>query len=97
MIDFVYSNECYKKFILAYFGEELKDDCNSCSNCMNEGEVVDKTVDAQKVLSCIYRMNQKFGSGMVVDVLRGSKNKKVLQFKFNELSTYGIMKEFSAD
>ena len=45
---------------------------------MNEGEVVDKTVDAQKVLSCIYRMNQKFGSGMVVDVLRGSKNKKVL-------------------
>ena len=97
MIDFVYSNECYKKFILAYFGEELKDDCNSCSNCMNEGEVVDKTVDAQKVLSCIYRMNQKFGSGMVVDVLRGSKNKKVLQLKFNELSTYGIMKEFSAD
>lgn len=97
MIDFVYSNECYKKFILAYFGEELKDDCNSCSNCMNEGEVVDKTVDAQKVLSCIYRMNQKFGSGMVVDILRGSKNKKVLQFKFNELSTYGIMKEFSAD
>lgn len=97
MIDFVYSNECYKKFILAYFGEELKDDCNSCSNCMNEGEVFDKTVDAQKVLSCIYRMNQKFGSGMVVDVLRGSKNKKVLQFKFNELSTYGIMKEFSAD
>lgn len=97
MIDFVYSNECYKKFILAYFGEELKDDCNSCSNCMNEGEVVDKTVDAQKVLSCIYRMNQKFGSGMIVDVLRGSKNKKVLQFKFNELSTYGIMKEFSAD
>ncbi|WP_394886472.1 DNA helicase RecQ [Clostridium butyricum] len=97
MIDFVYSNECYKKFILAYFGEELKDDCNSCSNCMNEGEVIDKTVDAQKVLSCIYRMNQKFGSGMVVDVLRGSKNKKVLQFKFNELSTYGIMKEFSAD
>ena len=97
MIDFVYSNECYKKFILAYFGEELKEDCNSCSNCLNEGEVVDKTVDAQKVLSCIYRMNQKFGAGMVVDVLRGSKNKKVLQFNFNDLSTYGIMKDYSGD
>ncbi|WP_294402325.1 DNA helicase RecQ [uncultured Clostridium sp.] len=97
MIDFVYSNECYKKYILAYFGEELKDDCQSCSNCLNEGEVVDKTVDAQKVLSCIYRMNQKFGAGMVVDVLRGSKNKKVNQFNFNELSTYGIMKDYSAD
>ena len=97
MIDLVYSNECYKKFILAYFGEELKDDCDNCSNCLNEGEVVDKTIDAQKVLSCIYRMNQKFGAGMVVDVLRGSKNKKVLQFHFDELSTYGIMKDYSSD
>lgn len=97
MIDFVYSNECYKKFILAYFGEELKEDCKSCSNCLNEGEVVDKTIDAQKVLSCIYRMNQKFGAGMVVDVLRGSRNKKVLQFHFNELSTYGIMKDYSGE
>ena len=97
MIDFVYSNECYKKYILSYFGEELKEDCNNCSNCLNEGEVVDKTIDAQKVLSCIYRMNQKFGAGMVVDVLRGSKNRKVIQFKFNELSTYGIMKDYSAD
>ncbi|WP_294377634.1 DNA helicase RecQ [uncultured Clostridium sp.] len=97
MIDFVYSNECYKKFILSYFGEELKEDCNSCSNCLNEGEIIDKTIDAQKVLSCIYRMNQKFGAGMVVDVLRGSKNKKVLQFKFDQLSTYGIMKNYSAD
>lgn len=97
MIDFVYTNECYKKFILAYFGEEIKENCNSCSNCINEGKVVDKTVDSQKVLSCIYRMNQKFGLGMVVDVLRGSKNKRLLQFNFNELSTYGIMKEYSID
>ena len=97
MIDFVYSNECYKKYILAYFGEELKGDCQRCSNCLNEGEVVDKTVDAQKVLSCIYRMNQKFGAGMVVDVLRGSKNKKVIHFNFNELTTYGIMKDYSTD
>lgn len=97
MIDFVYSNNCYKEYILNYFGEELKDNCNNCSNCLNEGEIVDKTIDAQKVLSCIYRMNQKFGAGMVVDVLRGSKNKKVLQFHFDELSTYGIMKNYSSD
>ena len=97
MIDFVYSNNCYKEYILNYFGEELKDNCNNCSNCLNEGEIVDKTIDAQKVLSCIYRMNQKFGAGMVVDVLRGSKNKKVLQFHFDELSTYGIMKDYSSE
>ncbi|WP_276208585.1 RQC domain-containing protein, partial [Klebsiella pneumoniae] len=49
------------------------------------------------VLSCIYRMKVKFGIGMLVDVLRGSKNKKVIQFHFNELSTYGLMKEYSAE
>ncbi|WP_252229112.1 DNA helicase RecQ [Clostridium sp. ZBS15] len=97
MTDFVYSNECYRKYILDYFGEIYDHNCNNCSNCLNEGELVDKTIDAQKVLSCIYRMKNKFGSGMLVDVLRGSKNKKVIQFNFNELSTYGIMKDYSND
>lgn len=97
MIDFVYSNDCYRKYILEYFGEEYDKNCNDCSNCLSEGEVVDKTIDAQKVLSCIYRMKNKYGSGMLIDVLRGSKNKKVIQFKFNELSTYGLMKDYSAE
>jgi len=97
MMDFVYSNDCYRKYILEYFGEEYDKQCDNCSNCLSEGEFVDKTIEAQKVLSCIYRMKQKFGSGMLVDVLRGSKNKKVLQFHFDELSTYGLMKEYSAE
>lgn len=97
MIDFVYSNDCYRKYILEYFGEEYDKNCNDCSNCLSEGEVVDKTIEAQKVLSCIYRMKNKYGSGMLIDVLRGSKNKKVLQFKFDELSTYGLMKDYSAE
>lgn len=97
MMDFVYSNDCYRKYVLEYFGEVFDKQCNNCSNCLSEGEFVDKTVDAQKVLSCIYRMKQKFGSGMLVDVLRGSKNKKVLQFQFHELTTYGLMKEYSAE
>jgi ATP-dependent DNA helicase RecQ len=97
MMDFVYSNDCYRKYILEYFGETYDGQCDNCSNCLSEGEFVDKTIEAQKVLSCIYRMKQKFGSGMLVDVLRGSKNKKVLQFHFDELSTYGLMKEYSAE
>lgn len=97
MVDFVYSNDCYRKYILEYFGEIFDKQCDNCSNCLSEGEFVDKTIEAQKVLSCIYRMKQKFGSGMLVDVLRGSKNKKVLQFHFDELSTYGLMKEYSAE
>jgi ATP-dependent DNA helicase RecQ len=97
MIDFVHSNDCYRKYILEYFGEEYDKHCDNCSNCLSEGEFVDKTIEAQKVLSCIYRMKQKFGSGMLVDVLRGSKNKKVIQFHFDEISTYGLMKEYSAE
>jgi ATP-dependent DNA helicase RecQ len=97
MMDFVYSNDCYRKYILEYFGEKIDGQCNNCSNCLSEGEFVDKTIEAQKVLSCIYRMKLKFGIGMLVDVLRGSKNKKVIQLHFDELSTYGLMKEYSAE
>ncbi|GAB6170459.1 DNA helicase RecQ [Clostridium carnis] len=95
MVDLIYSNGCYRKYILNYFGDKVYEDCNNCSNCINEGEVIDKTIDAQKVLSCIYRMKRSFGATMVIDVLRGSKNKKVMQFDFNNLSTYGIMKDYS--
>lgn len=95
MVDLVHSNECYRKSILKYFGEEIKSDCQNCSNCLTEGEVVDKTTDAQKVISCIVRMKRSFGTTMIVDVLRGSKNKKVIEQGFNNLSTYGIMKDYS--
>ncbi|WP_277233580.1 DNA helicase RecQ, partial [Romboutsia timonensis] len=95
MVDLVYSNTCYRKSILNYFGEHFLEDCNNCSNCLNEGEVVDKTLDAQKVISCIARMKRSFGATMIIDVLRGSKNKKVLDLGFDTLTTYGIMKNYS--
>ena len=95
MVDLVYSNTCYRKNILNYFGEIFLEDCNNCSNCLNEGEVVDKTLDAQKVISCIARMKRSFGATMIIDVLRGSKNKKVLDLGFDTLTTYGIMKNYS--
>ena len=94
MVDLVYSNTCYRKSILNYFGEPFLEDCNNCSNCLNEGEVVDKTLDAQKVISCIARMKRSFGATMIIDVLRGSKNKKVLDLGFDTLTTYGIMKNY---
>lgn len=98
MMDFVHYNGCLRKFILNYFGEEVTyDQCDNCSNCINSGEYVDKTVDAQKVISCVYRMKREFGVNMIVDVLRGSSQKKVLHYGFDKLSTYGIMKDYSKE
>lgn len=94
MVDLIYSNTCYRSNILNYFGEDTKNGCNNCSNCLNEGIVTDKTLDAQKVISCIARMKRGYGITMIVDVLRGSKNKKVLDLGFNTLTTYGIMKNY---
>lgn len=97
MVSLVYSAGCYRKYILNYFGEELEEDCNNCSNCLSEGEEIDRTIDAQKVLSCIGRMKRAFGITVLVDVLRGSKNRKIISLGFDELSTYGIMKEYKKD
>lgn len=96
MIDFVHYSGCLRKYILNYFGEEVDyEECKNCSNCLSDGEFVDRTLDAQKVLSCIYRMKREFGVNVICDVLRGSSQKKVMDYGFNELSTYGIMKEYS--
>lgn len=97
MMDLVYSNGCYRRFILNYFGEDLEKDCNNCSNCEMEGELVDKTIDAQKVISCVYRMKRAFGIGVIIDVLRASKNKKIIELGLDQLSTYGIMKDYSKE
>ncbi|MFU7516777.1 DNA helicase RecQ [Clostridium sp. HCS.1] len=97
MTSLVYINSCYRKYILNYFGDSYEGECGNCSNCLNKGEVKDKTIEAQKVISCIYKMKRSFGVGMIVDVLRGSKNKKLLNLGFDEISTYGIMKEYSSD
>ncbi len=97
MTSLVYINSCYRKYLLNYFGDPYEGECGNCSNCLNKGEVKDRTIEAQKVISCIYKMKRSFGVGMIVDVLRGSKNKKLLNLGFDELSTYGIMKEYSSD
>ena len=97
IIDLVYSNDCYRKNILNYFGEEFENKCDNCSNCLNRGIMVDKSEDAMKVISCIIRMKRSYGINMIVDVLRESKNKKVINLGFNTLSTYGIMKNYKSE
>jgi len=89
---------CLREAMLRYFGEKAPSYCGSCSSCVNGFEEVDITVDAQKIVSCVYRIKQKgryYGKSMVVDVLRGNGNERVTSLGFDRLSTYGIMKETS--
>lgn len=94
MVDYCHTPQCLRAFILHYFGEfDVEEHCDNCSNCKLEGELIDITIDAQKVLSCVYRMHERFSVKMIAEVLKGSKSAKVKQFNFERLSTYGLMKE----
>lgn len=97
MIDFCESKECLRAFILKYFDEEnVRDYCNNCSNCLNNDELRDYTIEAQKILSCVYRTRERYGVAVLIDILRGMVGPKIVKDKLNELTTYGIMKEYSS-
>ena len=96
IIDYCNTDMCLRKYILEYFGElPLFDNCHNCGNCLSEVEKADITVDAMKILSCIKRLKEKYGSGVVTDVLKGSNTYKNQMLGFNKLSTFGIMSEYS--
>lgn len=84
---------CRRQYLLHYFGETGKESCAYCDTCMSPPVMWDATVDAQKIMSAIYRTKQMYGAGHVIDVLRGSKSAKVLERKHDELSVFGIGKD----
>lgn len=90
------TNDCLRGFILRYFGGEKKAYCGKCSNCLSVHKLVDVTIDAQKIMSCIARTGQRYGKSVICDVLKGSKSEKILKAELNNQSTYGIMKEVTA-
>ena len=89
------TDECLRRYILRYFGEQAPVSCGHCGNCDTVFEQVDATVDAQKILSCVYRMAERglhFGRGMAAAVLVGSQSEQIKKFRLDTLSTYGIMR-----
>ncbi|PGZ08474.1 DNA helicase RecQ [Bacillus cereus] len=91
MTDYCHTEQCLQSFILQYFGEEPKEDCGRCGNCTDDRESIDVTRESQMVLSCMIRTNQRFGKQMIAQVLTGSKNKKLIEFNFHTLPTYGLL------
>ena len=87
---------CRRKTILAYFGEEWTEaNCGGCDVCLSEGEEFDATEIAQKVLSAVIRTGERFGAVHVIRVLRGSRDKRILEMEHDRLSVYGIAKDLS--
>jgi len=93
IVDFCHTSGCLRGFILEYFqGTEQSLTCGNCSNCCDETDIQDISVEAQKVLACVLRTGQRFGVTLIAEVLKGSNTKRVRQFGFQCLSTYGLMK-----
>jgi ATP-dependent DNA helicase RecQ len=84
---------CRRRYLLQYFGETGSETCSYCDSCIVPPVLWNATIDAQKLLSTIYRTQQTYGAGHIIDVIRGSKNAKISERKHDELSVFGIGKD----
>lgn len=97
MTSFAEAQTCRRLVLLNYFGEYRSEPCGNCDLCLQPPKQYDGTVDAQKALSCVYRTGQQFGVNYVVEVLRGAQTQKIKQNRHDELSTFGIGHDQSAE
>lgn len=96
MVDFAEAQTCRRNVLLNYFSEPSYKPCGNCDICLDPPTLFDGKEAAQKALSCIYRLEQSFGAKQVIDVLRGMDNERIRNLNHNQLSTYGVGKEYSA-
>ncbi|MGC1309041.1 MAG: DNA helicase RecQ [Phormidesmis sp.] len=97
IIDYAESSVCRRKIQLNYFGEPFEGPCDNCDNCINPAPIEDWTIEAQKFLSCVYRCDQRFGMNHIIDVLRGSRKKRIVELNHDQLSTHNIGADRSVD
>ena len=96
MVQFCETKRCRRKYLLNYFGEPAADNCGSCDICLGHRTLVDSTLISQKFLSAVARLNEKFGAGYIIDVLRGSNAEKI-RAEHKQLTVYGIGKDLNKD
>jgi len=88
------ASTCRRQILLEYFGDKSAA-CGNCDNCLNKPETFDATIAAQKAISCVFRTEQRFGVGYLIDVLLGNSDERMKNFAHDKISTFGIGKEFS--
>lgn len=89
MTDFAEMQKCRRQYLMEYFGESHPGNCNSCDYCLSDFENWDATIEAQKLLSAVFRLKERYGKNLIIDFLRGSKGVKITEYMRN-LPTYGI-------
>ncbi len=96
LIHYADSHVCRRKILLEYFGEAYSvENCQHCDNCLKARKTFDGTVIAQKLLSCVFRLKERFGMQYVIDVLKGAKSERIFHNRHQHLSTYGIGTEYT--
>lgn len=96
MVAFCETRKCRRKYLLNYFGEQAPEYCGTCDTCIHKPELSDQTIVAQKIMSAVARVNEKFGLGYIADLLRGSNSEKIRP-EHKELKVYGIGKDKPRD
>lgn len=87
---FAEAQTCRRLVLLNYFGEGRQQACDNCDICLDPPRRYDGLVEAQKALSCIYRVGQRFGMGYIVEILRGANNQRIRDMQHDKLPVYGI-------
>ena len=89
MADFAEMQKCRRQYLMEYFGESHPGNCNSCDYCLSDFENWDATIEAQKLLSAVFRLKERYGKNLIIDFLRGSKGAKITDY-MRGLPTYGV-------
>lgn len=96
MIHYCCSNQCLRKMILNYFGETSDESCGNCANCCHDFIVEDRTDDDFLILTCVDEVHQRFGMTIVVDILKGSRSKRLRELNLTQIFSYGMMSQRKA-
>ena len=97
MVAYCEVNKCRRQTLMEYFGEKLSEPCGNCDCCLTPKITFDGTEAAKKLITCVHELNQRFGTNYVIDILTGSKNKKIQQHRHEKVKSHGIGREFTKE